>query len=360
MVTKISNSLGQQIVNTIKDVCSHDINFINPAGIIIASTNETRIGQFHEAGYHAALAGTTLEVTESSNFSGTMHGINMPLYHDGRLLAVIGITGEPDEIRKYASLAEKITTLLIREQELNQYSHRQADKKHFIIQSLIKNETENQEIVTQYLKEFHVDPGSEKRLILIQPGDQYTSSNLSFSEQQIPLIFSSMELELYTFNYPGEFIAITDTADFNQKEKLLKAFAREHTQTVHVAVGKSVSLFQLYLSYESALTAMKSIINKSENYILFDELTLELILSSINISNRSLFLEKTIQSLSLQEREILNTYFSEDMSLSRTCEKLFLHKNTLQYKLNHIAGKCGLNPRHFQDAVLLYLALKLL
>ena len=358
MITKINSILGQQIVNTIKDVCSHDINFIDPSGIIIASTNEARIGQFHEAGYQAAQAGTTLEVTGNSNFSGTMHGINMPLYHDGHLLAVIGITGEPDEIRKYASLAGKITTLLIREQELNQYSHRQADKKHFIIQSLIKNGTENQELLTNYLKEFHVDPGSEKRLILIQPNKQYTSLNPSFSEQQIQQLFSSMKLELYTFNYPGEFIAVTDITDFNQKEKLLKAFAREHPQTIQIAVGKSVSLFRLHLSYESALTAMKSIMDHAENYILSDELTLELILSSVSSDNRNLFLEKTIQKLSSQDRELLNVYFSEDMSLSRTCEKLFLHKNTLQYKLNHIAGKCGLNPRHFQEAVLLYLALK--
>lgn len=358
MITKINSILGQQIVNTIKDVCSHDINFIDPSGIIIASTNEARIGQFHEAGYQAAQAGTTLEVTKSSNFSGTMHGINMPLYHDGHLLAVIGITGEPDEIRKYASLAGKITTLLIREQELNQYSHRQADKKHFIIQSLIKNETENQELLTKYLKEFHVDSGSEKRLILIQPNKQYTSLNPSFSEQQIHQLFSSMKLELYTFNYPGEFIAVTDTTDFDQKEKRLKAFAQEHTQTIQIAVGKSVSLFRLHLSYESALTAMKSIMNHTDNYILSDELTLELILSSVSTDNQNLFLEKTIQKLSPQDRELLNAYFSEDMSLSRTCEKLFLHKNTLQYKLNHIAGKCGLNPRHFQEAVLLYLALK--
>ncbi|MFR4713912.1 MAG: helix-turn-helix domain-containing protein [Blautia wexlerae] len=47
------------------------------------------------------------------------------------------------------------------------------------------------------------------------------------------------------------------------------------------------------------------------------------------------------------------------MSLHNTCEKLFLHKNTLQYKLNHIYRKTGLNPRRFKDAVLLYLAGKL-
>lgn len=50
MITHISHTLAQQIVNTIKDVCSYDINFINPSGTIIASTNSARIGTFHEIG----------------------------------------------------------------------------------------------------------------------------------------------------------------------------------------------------------------------------------------------------------------------------------------------------------------------
>ena len=39
--------------------------------------------------------------------------------------------------------------------------------------------------------------------------------------------------------------------------------------------------------------------------------------------------------------------------------QLFIHKNTLQYKLNHIFRKSGLNPRAFKDAVMLYLGLNL-
>ena len=41
------------------------------------------------------------------------------------------------------------------------------------------------------------------------------------------------------------------------------------------------------------------------------------------------------------------------------CEETYLHKNTIQYRLNHIHKKCGYNPREFQDAVRLYLALKM-
>ena len=38
---------------------------------------------------------------------------------------------------------------------------------------------------------------------------------------------------------------------------------------------------------------------------------------------------------------------------------LYLFYLAQQVKLNHIYKKCGLNPRKFRDAVLLYLALEL-
>ena len=41
MITKIDRELAEQIVNTIKDVCDHDINFIAPSGIILASTDSS-------------------------------------------------------------------------------------------------------------------------------------------------------------------------------------------------------------------------------------------------------------------------------------------------------------------------------
>ena len=124
-------------------------------------------------------------------------------------------------------------------------------------------------------------------------------------------------------------------------------------------MGKSTPVFQVHHSYESALTAINTLTNTSENFALFDDLTLQLILSSVTDDTRNHFLQKTISGLSTQDLDIIKVYFSEDMSLIRTCGKLYLHKNTLQYKLTRIHKITGLNPRKFQDAVLLYLAVLL-
>ena len=80
--------------------------------MIIASTDLTRIGTFHEGGKQVIKTGIPLEVYEDNSLSGTQKGVNIPVAHNGILTAVIGISGEPDEVRSYAYLAEKITSIL--------------------------------------------------------------------------------------------------------------------------------------------------------------------------------------------------------------------------------------------------------
>ena len=60
-----------------------------------------------------------------------------------------------------------------------------------------------------------------------------------------------------------------------------------------------------------------------------------------------------------KDQALLRAYFAAGRSLKRTCETLYLHKNTLQYQLDRIHRETGYNPRCFADAVVLYLALKL-
>ena len=83
MITHIGKQLATQIVDTVHDVCGHDINFINKNGIIYASTNTSRIGTFHEIGKKAADTGSVIEVKESDHYEGTSAGVNIPVTHNG-------------------------------------------------------------------------------------------------------------------------------------------------------------------------------------------------------------------------------------------------------------------------------------
>ena len=65
---KLDKSLAFQVVNTIKDTCGQDINFIDKQGMIFASTNVDRIGTFHAIGHKAAQTEQTIEVFQMMIF----------------------------------------------------------------------------------------------------------------------------------------------------------------------------------------------------------------------------------------------------------------------------------------------------
>ncbi len=99
----------------------------------------------------------------------------------------------------YAHLAERITKLLIREREVNMVSKNQSDQKHYLIDSLIRNETTNQEYILHLLEEFKIPLTTPKRILLIQIPSRYNPTNISMLEQIILPFFKELKLSLFTF-----------------------------------------------------------------------------------------------------------------------------------------------------------------
>jgi carbohydrate diacid regulator len=57
--------------------------------------------------------------------------------------------------------------------------------------------------------------------------------------------------------------------------------------------------------------------------------------------------------------QTLDIFFAEDCCPSRTARSLGIHRNTLGYRFTKVAARTGLDPRHFDDAVQVRLALLL-
>ena len=359
MVFSVDSALANQIVNTIGDVCEKNVNIISPGGIILASTDSSRVGTFHEIGHLVAQQKSAIEVQDDSTYAGTHRGINMPIYYNGRIIAVVGITGNPNEVRKYAYLADRITHLLIREREVSQYSRIQSEKKHFIIQSLLSNEAYDPDYMRECFSDFHMDASTSKRLIIVQVNSRYNVTNLSMLEPQVSSLFESLSPSVMSYNYPRQYIAIIEGKTGQKHMKIVKDFADAHAPFLRVAVGKETSFAMLRESYHSALTALNAPDVSDESFVMYDSLLLEVILANIPASDREDFCLKTIASLEPEELELLETYFKESCSLEKTAKTLYHHKNAFQYRLNKIWKKTGLNPRDFKDAVNLYLALAL-
>lgn len=359
MEQAISRQIAQQIVSSVKDVCEQDVNFIDKNGTIFASTNEKRIGDFHEIGQKVIQTGKAIEVETDDSFTGTQRGVNLPFLSHGQVIAVIGISGDPDEVRKYAYLAQKITALILREHELDAQNHNQKTQMNYVIHSLITNSPMNHHFFTEFLEKNQIPTAAEYKAIVIQLDSRYNPSNLPLVEQRIYQVFDYTGSKLYTFNYPNEYVLLLDNEVLDQWAYLLEKLAAEYHDFIKIGIGNSTVLGKLYHSYEAAKIALRSV-DGNQNLIHFDDLDLDILLGSISEDAKEYFLKKTMDKMSGKEQELLRTYFQCDMSLKKTCEALYLHKNTLQYRLDKIWHDCGYNPRSFREATVLYMGLKLM
>lgn len=357
MITSISKNLAQQIVDTIHDVCGYNINFINTKGIIYASNDYSRLDTFHEVGRQVATTGETIEVTANDQYHGTNKGINIPIYYHKRIIAVVGITGEPAEVRKYAHLAERVAILLLHEQELESAHRTIEEKKQYLMHALLYSEFENLEYLEECFDEFNIDTTKKYRIVDIEINSRYNLLNKSLLEKRVETLFNSIKDGLYVYIYPNEFIGLIQDDAFNKAGYMFQIFSQNNTNIVKTAVGKTSSIYKCRESFSTARNALATLKAKQLDFIVFDDLTLEILFSSLSKDIITEFKSKVLDDIDDEDRELLKTYYENEMSLQSTSNALFIHKNTVQQRFNKILSKTNYNPRKFSDAVLLYLAL---
>lgn len=357
MITSISRQLAQQIVDTIHDVCGYHINFMNKQGKIYASSNPERLDTYHEIARQVVITGKTIEVEKDNSYTGTNKGINIPIYHHKNVIAVVGISGEPENVRRYAHLAERISGMLLHEQELNEKHRTDDEKRLYIIQSLQNGNYDNPDYLKECLTEYHIDSSFSYRMILFEINTRYNLVNISLLEQHIETLFSSLKYSVYSYMYPNRFVGIVRSDIYDSEFYKLNLFTKNHEKLVNIAIGKEISFNKLHLSWQSAETALHSLKGTTNSIAIFDDLTLEILFSNVRNITLEEYSNKVLSKLSEKDLNLLKIYFRENLSLQQTAEILFLHKNTVQQRLNRISNTCGFNPRKFDEAVCLYLGI---
>ena len=357
MPLRVQKRVAEEIVQAVKDVCGHDINFIDASGQIFASTNAARVGQYHEAGREAAKTGQTLEVRSAEDYFGAQPGVNIPLVQEGETVAVIGITGEPDVVRKYGVLAQKITALILREHELERQSSTERAQMEHVVRALALAEHLNYDYYRDFMARHRVALESVHTAVILRThsGDE----NLTRIKSAVSHIIRQQGITLWAFVYPHEFILMPEPKQVAPLLEALEDVERQYPDAVRAAVGSDERLSRQSRSYAAARIALQAMA-AGERVKRFSDLDLEILLGSIPTDARERFLERVgSDKLTDKDRTLLRTYFLSGCSLKQTSEVLYLHKNTLQYQLDRIHRESGYNPRSFTDAVVLYLGLKL-
>jgi len=152
-----------------------------------------------------------------------------------------------------------------------------------------------------------------------------------------------------------EYQSSTEYAEF-----LFTSFYEEMGDSVKIAVGNTVkSIFELGESFSQASWAerMAKTVGAKGNVFSFKEYTFVKMLEDLPkeklISYLEILLDEEGKEIFSDEEMIstAETFLDEDLNTSETSRKLFLHRNTLTYRLDKIEKQTGLNLRKFSDAV---------
>lgn len=355
---KILPSLAQKIVDNMRMVLNHKVNFMDMNGMIIASSDPERINTFHGGAAIVLKRKSPLFIEYDGQYEGTRKGINMPIYFEHQIIGVIGVSGNK-EVEKYIEIVKTMTEILIKEAYLNVMSFQNREKHRLIIETLLLNAGN---LIEDTL--FGIDFADEYRVIVGSPIiNDYDLSYL------YPLLESTLSINSKIFFTISHALIIILAPKITLNDLLAQIQSKamnRYEMSLHFGVGLTgTKMVDIKKSFETAKQALNWSISQQfeKQVIYFEKLDLGMIVANIPDDIKQLFHTKIFHNFKEKDLQqfnrIMKTFAKHNGSLTRCAKELFIHKNTLQYKLNKIKTLTGYDPRNYQDFAVLNMALLL-
>lgn len=156
------------------------------------------------------------------------------------------------------------------------------------------------------------------------------------------------------------------TSDLEQMAKSILDTVNAEIQFPAV-IGLSTvasTIDELNNSYKEAQTAIEvgKVFEEEKNILSYDNLGIGRLIYQLPIKLCELFLKEVFKKgdiTSLDDETILtiNKFFENDLNVSETSRQLFVHRNTLVYRLEKIYKLTGLDLRKFDQAIVFKVAM---
>ena len=372
MAMKISKSSAQQIVKEIGKLVRQNINLMDETGHIIASSDPSRIGSFHVGAYRIIqehLKEFYITTQMESQLPNVRQGINLPIEVDGEVQGVIGITGEYEEVIKYGQIVKKMAEILIRERiTLDTRQLDQRVRSRFLEDWILGSGLSNLQALSERGFAQGIDIRTPRRCIVVSAKNrEYYTGTLEgqlLIERMESIISSHLSSKnCLILRNAARQILLLHKRSTEELVKLCRELAQmvEKELAISLIFGIDGTASDPHTAYLQANRAWHTAAYSADNIIRYEALNAELILDDLSRMQKGAYLRKIFPSCTLPElREhvtLLEAYFAAEGSLQQAAERLYIHKNTLQYRLKRLADLTGLDVRKPSQAPSLYLAM---
>lgn len=386
----LTAELAQYIVNYTSDILDYAVNFMDSDAVIIASNDESRIGEVHVGAKKVLQSGNPyiIDKEEAANYPNVVPGISLPVKFRNNVIGVIGVgAGElSDTIGK---MVQRTTELLVEQFYLKENMAAQKQVHNEFLTHLLSEPWEDNESYFNYQLRLHGYNIDQSYLVVIAElsGSAFENDYLSRFDTEVVRYEKSitgllenieyaLNLHSNTVYIPSSIIFLIpyspgtgrNAASFQKKfiERLDKVLKEQIKGDYRIGCGGfAENMTQVHYCYERAGAALKvsHILKEQTKTINFTDVYFENMLLNIRPDQQEKYWKTVIGKLVNEDEEggtwleTLDVFFKNDRHISSTAEELYIHRNTLMFRLNRIGEITGFYPQHLTGALNLYTAL---
>lgn len=272
------------------------------------------------------------------------NGTEHPLY--------LCMNGDSDEAAACARLAMRMIEMVLK---VDLPSANRCD----VMRLILRNEITGTEL--ESLASMHNIPKSADRCVfVIHLNDLDTEIAFDILENITTEDDVTVEMDKCTIALVKAIDPQTDYTDMEQIGYALQnTFYVETSHPIVIGIGEAVKeLGELSLSYRQAREAIEvgRVYRKDEQVYIYRNLLLERFLADVpeDIAvrySKSLFNRTSMRVLNDEMLTTIEKFFDNNLNLSETARQLYIHRNTLVYRLDKVQRSLGLDLRVFENAI---------
>ena len=335
-----------------RDTIDRTIGVIDESSVIIACSELGKIGEV--CGEPASEVFATNEVLQTGDYSYKAFG-NRP-----RPEYAVFVEGNDPEAQKFVRI------LAVSLNSIKQYYDEKYDRGNFIKNVILDNILPGD----IYLKshELHFDSDVSRVCMLIKINDKNDISAYDVLQNLFP-----DKNKDFIININDTDIALVKEIKPSIDEKDLDKLANSIVDTLssefytHCSVGIGTivnNIKDLARSFKEAQTALEvgKVFDTEKPIVSYNNLGIARLIYQLPTTLCEMFLKEvfkkgSIDSLDHETLFTIQRFFENNLNVSETSRKLFVHRNTLVYRLEKIKKITGLDLREFEDAIVFKVAL---
>lgn len=348
----MSNRLFQGVIHQMRDTIDRTIGVIDETSVVIACSELGKIGEVNE---HI----TSDTLTSTAPF--VLNGYTYKSFGSKpRNEYAVFVAGNDDAAQKYAAL------LAISLGSIKQYYDEKYDRGNFIKNVILDNILPGDIYLKSRELHFNADVTRVCMLIKISAKTDISAYDVIqnlFPDKSKDFVININETDIALVK------EIKNDIDSKDLEKLASSIVDTlsgefYTHCV-IGIGTPVTgIKDLARSFKEAQVALEvgKVFDTERTIVSYDNLGIARLVYQLPTTLCDMFLKEVFKRGSIEalDQETLFTiqrFFENNLNVSETSRKLFVHRNTLVYRLEKIKKLTGLDLREFEDAIVFKVAL---